>query len=238
MTTDSRENQVVALVGMGPGVGEGVARKFTEAGHPVAMLGRSAERLAGYEASISGTKAFVWDVTDAAAAEAVFADVQAQLGPVTTLIYNPAWRGFKAFEESTLAELDQSWATNARGLFIAAKQVLPAMLEAGHGHIIVSGATASLRGMPSSITFAPAKAGARMLAQSLAREFGPKGIHIASVVIDGVINHPRMREIVPDKPDSFFLEPADIAEAYYMLTQQPRSAWTFELDLRPFGEKW
>jgi NADP-dependent 3-hydroxy acid dehydrogenase YdfG len=223
---------------MGPCTGAALARRFSREGFAVAMLARRAEELARHEASIAGTRGFVWDVTDHAAAPAVFESVRRALGTIGTLLYNPAWRAFNGFLQATVDDLDTAWAVNARGLFVAAQQVIPDMLAAGHGTIVVSGATASLRGIPGAITFAPAKAGARMLAQSLAREFGPQGIHVAHVVIDGVIDHPRMRQLVPDRPDSFFLQPDDIADAYLMLARQPRSAWTFELDLRPDAEKW
>jgi NAD(P)-dependent dehydrogenase (short-subunit alcohol dehydrogenase family) len=233
-----RTNKVVALVGMGPGTGAALARRFAGEGHPVAMMSRSEQSLAQHEATIAGTRGYVWDVTDDQAAPLLFDRIRADLGEIGTLIYNPAQRAFTGFAESTVAELDRIWAVNARGLFVAAQQVLPSMEAAGEGVILVSGATASLRGMPSALTFAPAKAAARMLAQALAREYGPRGIHVAHVVIDGVIDHPLMRELIPGKPDRFFLQPDAIADAYWMLACQQRSAWTFELDLRPDGEKW
>lgn len=234
----SPDHSPVILIGMGPGTGAALARRFAREGHAVAMIARDADKLKAAEAEIPGTRGYVWDVEDANAAPELFARIRADLGAAGTLLYNPAWRGFKTFAESTLEELDRSWNVNARGLFVAAQQLIPDMVAAGCGTIIVSGATASLRGKPNSVTFAPAKAGARMLAQALAREYGPQGIHVAHVVIDGVINHARMREIVSGKPDDFFLAPDDIADAYWMLTQQPRSAWTFDLEIRPYKENW
>jgi NADP-dependent 3-hydroxy acid dehydrogenase YdfG len=236
--TTTNEKKAVVLIGMGPGTGAALARRFSDDGHEVAIVARDAGKLDRFEKDIPGTKAFAWDMTDDAAAPALFTDIRGALGPIGTLLYNPAWRGFKTFDESTIDELDMSWGVNARGLFVAAKQVLPDMVAVGAGTIIVSGATASLRGMPSAVTFAPAKAGARMIAQALAREYGPQGVHVAHVVIDGVIDHARMRTLLPDRPDDLFLAPDDIAEAYWMLSQQPRSTWSFEIDLRPFGEKW
>ena len=228
----------VALVGMGEGTGAALARRFAIEGYPVAMLARSSPRLREYENSIPGTRGFTWDANDDMGAAEVFANIREELGPIGTLIYNAAYRRVKTFQDATLEDFESSWGTNTRGLFIATKQVIADMVSAGSGTILVSGATASLRGNPSSVTFAPAKAGARILAQALAREYGPQGIHVATVIIDGAINHALMRRAIPDRPDEFFIEPDDIADAFYKLKMQPRSAWTFELDLRPFGEKW
>ena len=111
------------------------------------------------------------------------------------------------------------------------------MLNAGRGSVIVIGATASLRGGAGTAAFAPAKAAQRSLAQSMARSLGPQGIHVGYVVVDGVIDMPRTRQLLRDRPDDFFLKPDEIADTVYHLVEQDRSAWTFELDLRPFGEK-
>jgi NAD(P)-dependent dehydrogenase (short-subunit alcohol dehydrogenase family) len=112
------------------------------------------------------------------------------------------------------------------------------MLARGGGAIVVTGATASLRGNVRTAAFASAKAGQRALAQSMARHLGPKGVHVGYVVVDGVVDLASTRARMADKPDDFFLKPAEIAEAVHFLAHQPRSAWTFELDLRPFGERW
>lgn len=127
---------------------------------------------------------------------------------------------------------------NALGSFLVAKQTLPAMEAAGRGSFVFIGATASLRGTPRSTAFAPAKAAQRIFAQSLARQLGPKGVHVSLIVVDGVVDLPRTRARMPDKPDSFFIRPDDVAAAAAMLVAQPRSTWTFELEVRPFGETW
>jgi NAD(P)-dependent dehydrogenase (short-subunit alcohol dehydrogenase family) len=229
---------VVALVGMGPGTGAALAQRFAREGHRVAMISRNAHALQQHEAQIPGSRGFVWDATDAAAAPAVFERIRAEMGSIGVLLYNPAHRAFANFADATVEDLDRSWSVNARGLFVAAQQVLPGMVPAGRGVVIASGATASLRGMPGAVTFAPAKAAARMLAQALARDYGPQGVHVAHVVIDGVIDHPRMRELVPGRSDDFFVKRDDIAQAYWRLATQPRPAWTFELDLRPDRKRW
>jgi len=123
-------------------------------------------------------------------------------------------------------------------LFVTVQEVLPDMRKAGGGNIVVSGATASLRGGANAAPFASAKAAQRSLAQSMARHLGPEKIHVSYVIIDGMIDIPYIREMMPDKPTEYFLSPDDIAAAVFHLTQQPPSAWTFELDVRPFGEKW
>lgn len=116
--------------------------------------------------------------------------------------------------------------------------VLPDMQQAGGGHIIVIGATASRRGGAGAAAFAQAKAAQRTLAESMARHLWPQGIHVALIIIDGIVDLPRTRERMPDKPESFFVQPAAVAESAWWLTQQPRSAWSFEIEARPFGEKW
>jgi NAD(P)-dependent dehydrogenase (short-subunit alcohol dehydrogenase family) len=154
------------------------------------------------------------------------------------LLHNAGSGLFGAFEDVTPESFEASWRTNALGLLLLGKQVVPDMLRAGGGVIVVTGATAALRGGAGFAAFAPAKAAQRSLAQSMARSLGPKGIHVAYVVVDGVIDIPRTRALLKDRPDSFFLRPDAIAESVLHLVRQDRSAWTFELDLRPFGEKW
>ena len=134
--------------------------------------------------------------------------------------------------------MEQAWRVNVLGCLTASQSVVPGMIEGGGGAVVVIGATASWRGGARATAFASAKAAQRSLAQSLARHLGPQGVHVGYVIIDGVIDIPRTRARLADKPDEFFLKPSDIAESVYHLARQPRSAWTFELDLRPFGERW
>lgn len=136
-------------------------------------------------------------------------------------------------------QFEESWRVGVLGLFAAARFPAPRMSERGSGAIVVSGATASLRGNVWTTAFAPTKAAQRILAQSLAKQLGPRGVHVAYLVIDGVIDTADTREnFAPNEPDDFFIRPRRIAETALMLVRQDRSAWTFELDLRPFGEKW
>jgi NADP-dependent 3-hydroxy acid dehydrogenase YdfG len=133
---------------------------------------------------------------------------------------------------------ESAWRINTLGAFLVAREVIPRMKAAGRGTIVFIGATASRRGGAKTAAFASAKAAQRSLAQSMARSLGPLGIHVALAIIDGVIDSPQARSQLPEKPDSFFLKPDAIAETVYFLTQQKKSAWTFELEVRPFAENW
>jgi NAD(P)-dependent dehydrogenase (short-subunit alcohol dehydrogenase family) len=141
-------------------------------------------------------------------------------------------------EEVTAEGFETSWRVNAFGAFVAAKQVISAMKKKGAGNIVFIGATASRRGNIRTAAFAPGKAAQRSLAEAMAKQLWPQGIHVSVIIVDGVIDLPRTRERLPDKPDSFFLNPADIASTVYWVTQQPRSAWSFEVESRPFAEVW
>jgi NAD(P)-dependent dehydrogenase (short-subunit alcohol dehydrogenase family) len=141
-------------------------------------------------------------------------------------------------DQVTPQAFEDAWRVNALGLLLVAQAFLPDLRQRGGGHLVVIGATASVRGGANFAAFAPAKAAQRSLAQSLARHLGPEGVHVCCVVIDGVIDSSRTRQMFRDKPDDFYLKPDDIAESVYALATQPRSAWTFELDLRPSAEKW
>ena len=155
------------------------------------------------------------------------------------MIYNADLAQFGALEDVSELQFEQSWRVGALGLFATAQYVGPKMSERGSGVIIISGATAALRGNVWTTAFAPSKSAQRTLANSLAKQLGPKGVHVVYLVIDGVIDTADTRtNFAPDEPDEFFIKPACIAETALMLAQQDKSAWTFELDIRPFGEKW
>lgn len=232
------DSGVCAVVGVGPGNGMSLARRFAADGRPLALLARSEAKLAAFAEQIEGAAPFACDVRDLDAVAEAFAAIGEQLGPVTTLLYNAGSGSWGDADELEPADLDGAYEINARGLFACVKQVLPAMREAGEGVVGIVGATASLRGKPKTLAFAAGKAAQRSLAQSLARQLGPEGIHVFLAIIDGMINLESTRARMPDKPDEDFLEPDDIAEAMWQVARQPRSAWTFELDLRPFKERW
>jgi NAD(P)-dependent dehydrogenase (short-subunit alcohol dehydrogenase family) len=202
------------------------------------MLARNEAYLDELGGEVADSHAIGCDVQDPAAVREAFDRVHKTLGPVDVLIYNAGAGEWASVEETRIEGFESSWKTNALGLLVAAQQVIPAMKERGQGAIVVIGATASLRGGARTTGFASAKAAQRSLAQSMARGLGPAGIHVSYVVIDGVIDLERTRARMPDRPDDFFLKPDAIAEAVYQLTEQDSSTWSFEVDLRPYAEKW
>jgi NAD(P)-dependent dehydrogenase (short-subunit alcohol dehydrogenase family) len=230
--------QVTAIVGVGSGNGAALARRFAAADHRVALCARSLDYLETLAADIPGSRAYAYDASLPDSAENAFDQVRDQLGPITTLVYNAGSAVFGDIDALDFDQFRNAWEINTGGLFQAVKSVLPDMRAAGSGNIVVIGATASLKGGAAFAAFASAKAGQRSLSQALARKLGPEGIHVSYVIVDGVIDIPRTRQMLPDRPDEFFLNADEIAQNVYFLTCQDRSAWTFELDLRPFGEKW
>ena len=229
---------VCVIVGAGPGNGAAIGAEFAAAGYRVALCARNKEKLDEMAEKIQGASAYAYDVKDTGAAPAVFARIRREVGPVDILIYNAGAGAFANIDKATLEDFQSAWEVNCRGLFLAVKEVLPDMRTAGKGNIVVIGATASIKGGANFAPFASAKAGQRGFAQSLARYLGPEKIQVSYVILDGVVNLQRTRQQMPDKTDEFFLEPSQIAKTILFLTQQPVQAWSFELDLRPFGEKW
>lgn len=230
--------KVCAVIGVGPGNGAALARRFSDDGYAVALLARSTDTTAELAASLPDARAFACDVTDAGSVARAFAAIRAELGEVDVLVFNAGSGVFGTLDDVTAADFESAWRVNALGLFLAAKEVVPAMKAAGSGAIVVIGATASRRGVPRTTAFAPAKAAQRSLCEALARQLGPSGIHVALIVVDGVVDLPRTRAAMKDKPDDFFVKPAGVADLAAALVAQDRSAWTFEAEVRPFGESW
>jgi NAD(P)-dependent dehydrogenase (short-subunit alcohol dehydrogenase family) len=230
--------RICAIVGAGPGNGVAFARRFATDGYRVALVGRTAEKLEALAAEIPGSHAVPADAGDPASLRAAFRTIREAMGPVDVLLYNAGSGQWGNFQEITPEGLEAGWRINVLGLMVAGQAVAEEMIARGTGAIVVTGATASLRGNIGTAAFASAKAGQRSLAQAMAKHLGPKGVHVAYVVVDGVIGTPSARARMTDRPDDFFLQPEQIAEAVHFLAHQQRSAWTFELDLRPFGERW
>jgi NAD(P)-dependent dehydrogenase (short-subunit alcohol dehydrogenase family) len=231
-------SQVCVITGVGPGNGASFSRKFAREGFQVAMLARSEERLRELEAGVEGVKGYPVDVTDPTAVRETFARIREDLGPVDVLVHNAGSGVFGPFTDVTPEQFEESWRTNTFALLLCGRESVADMQKAGRGVVIVIGATASLRGGANFAAFASAKSAQRTLAQSMARSLGPLGIHVAYVVIDGVIDTPRTRAFFSDRPDDFFLKPDCIADTVFHLTRQDPSAWTFEVDVRPFREAW
>ncbi len=229
---------VCVVVGVGPGNGAAFARKFAAAGLQTALLARNQVYLDELCSSVEGSRPYRCDVRDPNQIIDAFTRIKEDMGPVQALIYNAGAGQFSNVEETSVEAFENAWRVNALGCLVASQQVIPDMVQAGRGNIVVIGATASLKGSAGFAPFASAKASQRSLAQSMARHLGPKKIHVSYVILDGIVDLARTRQAMPDKPDEFFMQPDDIAQAVFYLTEQPGSAWTFELDLRPFAEKW
>jgi NAD(P)-dependent dehydrogenase (short-subunit alcohol dehydrogenase family) len=229
---------VCAVVGVGPGNGEAFARRFAADGYAVALMARRTDLSAKLAAELPNTKAYACDVADEVSVGAAFRQAQADLGEVDVLIFNAGSGVWGNIEEVKAEDLERSWRTNTLGLFLAARQAIPAMRRKGKGAIIVVGATATRRGAAGAAAFAQSKMAQRALAESMARHLWPAGIHVALIVVDGVIGGPVTRSRFTDRPDDFFIDPAGIAAIAADLTRQERSAWSFEVEARPFKEKW
>jgi NAD(P)-dependent dehydrogenase (short-subunit alcohol dehydrogenase family) len=230
--------RVCVVAGVGPGNGVAFARRFASEGFAVALLSRTTELSAKLASSLPEARAYACDLTDAGSIARAFDSVRRELGEVDVLIYNAGSGVWGNVEDATAADFEGAWRVNALGGFLASKQVIPAMKRAGRGNIVFVGATASRKGGARSASFSSAKGAQRSLAESMARALWPAGIHVALIVVDGVVDLPRTRERMPDKPASFFIQPDDVAEIGFRLTQQRPSAWSFEVEARPFGESW
>jgi NAD(P)-dependent dehydrogenase (short-subunit alcohol dehydrogenase family) len=229
---------VCVVAGVGPGTGAALSRRFAAGGYRVAMLARDGERLNELAREIPGAVGYACDVGDEAAVNAAIAAIGDTLGPPSVLIHNAVAGSFGSFLDVAPAELERNFRVNTMGLLYLARAVAPAMIRAGHGAIMVTGNTSALRGKATFAGFAPTKAAQRILAQSMARTLGPQGVHVAYFVIDAVIDVPWTRRMFSDKPDDFFIAPAAIADTVWHVAHQDRSAWSFDVELRPFGENW
>ena len=222
------------IVGAGSGLSAALARAFSKAGMKVALAARSAAKLAEFVQE-TGCKAFTCDAAKRDEVAKLFADLDAAKMTPDVVVYNASYRTRGPFVELDPIEVAKAIEITAFGGFLVAQAAVKRMLPRGHGAILFTGASASVKGYAQSAPFAMGKFALRGLAQSMARELSPKGIHVAHVVIDGGIKSARRPE-PPDAPDSL-LDPDAIAASYLQLLAQPRSAWSAELELRPWVEK-
>jgi NAD(P)-dependent dehydrogenase (short-subunit alcohol dehydrogenase family) len=222
------------IVGVGEGLSASLARLFSREGIRVALAARSVEKL-GALCTETGARAFACDATNADEVERLFGLVEREIATPDLVVYNASGRSRGAFTDLVPAEVEQAIAVSAFGGFLVAQQAAKRMLPNKHGAILFTGASASVKGYAQSAPFAMGKFALRGLAQSMARELSPQGIHVAHFVIDGGIRSAARAEPA-DRPDSM-LDPDAIASSYWNVLQQPRSAWTWELELRPWVEK-
>jgi len=226
------------ITGVGPGTGSALARRFAAGGYQIALLARTESRLRELAAELPGARAYPCDVADGAQIAETLARIASELCPASVLIHNAVGGAFGDFQEIEPEVLQSNFAINTMALLHLARGVAPAMLEAGEGAILVTGNTSAYRGKAKFAGFAPSKAAQRVLAESLARSLGPRGIHVAYLAIDAVIDVPWARQQFRDKPDDFFAKPSAIADVAFGLAHQDRSTWAFDVVVRPFGEPW
>lgn len=222
------------IVGSGAGLSASLARTFTRAGMTVALAARRAAELAQLAKEIGG-EAFACDASKPVEVIKLFADVEATFGALDVVVYNASYRTRGPFVELDPADVEKALAVTAFGGFLVAQEAAKRMLPRSHGAILFTGASASVKGYAQSAPFAMGKFALRALAQSLARELAPQGIHVGHVVVDGGIRSAE-RPDPPGKPDSL-LDPDAIAQSYLHLLQQHRSAWAWEIELRPWVER-
>jgi NAD(P)-dependent dehydrogenase (short-subunit alcohol dehydrogenase family) len=230
--------KVAVVAGAGPGNGIALAKRFANEGYRVVLLARDQRHVDELATTVDGSRGYACDVADPRSVASCFESIETELGAVDALLYNAGSGVFADVECITPDQFEQSWRVNAYGALLCSRAVIPAMKAGGAGSIIFIGATASRRGGKNTAAFAPAKAAQRSLAESMARSLWPSGIHVALIVIDGVVDLERTRKAMPDKPDDYFVDPAGVAEIAWQLTRQSRRAWSFEVEARPYRESW
>ncbi|ADB61073.1 short-chain dehydrogenase/reductase SDR [Haloterrigena turkmenica DSM 5511] len=230
--------RTAVIAGVGPGLGESLARKFVAEGCQVGLFARSEAYLEELADDLGDDAVAVpTDITDPDQVEAGFETVRDAFGPVDVLVNHAsggAWRGLQAIPPE---EFEWAWRVSAYGALLCSQAAVDDMLADDGGTIIFTGATSAVRGREGAIGFSAAKFAVRGMAESMARELGPEGIHVAHVVIDGGIRPPRFDESDDDRDESEFLDPDAVADSYWHLVTQDRSSWTLELDLRPHVEE-
>jgi NAD(P)-dependent dehydrogenase (short-subunit alcohol dehydrogenase family) len=246
MTTASQHKKVVLVVGAGDATGGAIAKRFAQEGFVACVTRRSADKLQPLVDSIqaAGGEAhgFACDARKEDEVIALVEQIESQIGPIEAFVFNIGANVPCSILEETARKYFKIWEMACFSGFLNAREVAKRMANRQRGTILFTGATAGMRGAAGFAAFAGAKHGIRALAQSMARELGPMNIHVAHVVVDGAIDTDFIRESFPDKyalkDQDGILNPEHIAENYWYLHSQPRDAWTFELDLRPWSERW
>jgi NAD(P)-dependent dehydrogenase (short-subunit alcohol dehydrogenase family) len=236
-------DRVALIAGVGDATGAALSRRFARGGYRVAMIARNAERLAELKTRISGARGYPCDVADLDRLGAIVERVQAELGAPHVLIHNAVAATFAKIFDASVEDLERNFRVNTTSLFFLVQKLAPAMIERREGAIMVTGNTSSFRGIPLRPAFAPTKAAQRILAQSLAKDLGPKHIHVGYITIDAAIDAPWRKGTWPlpdwqDKPDDYFAHPEAIADEVYHIAHQHPSTWSFDHVIRPFAENW
>ena len=226
------------ITGVGPGTGASIARRFSTAGHRLAILARNKDRLHALAPELGpDTICLNCDVTDEDQLSGALSELLGY-GLPKVVINNAVGGTFGNYLEIDLHDIERNFETNVMSVLRIARTLIPKMIENGGGSFLATGNTSAYRGKPNFAGFAPTKAAQRILLESIARETGAKGIHCAYIAIDAVIDLEWTRKMAPDKPDAFFCKPVDIAEEVFRISQQSPSAWSFESVIRPLGENW
>jgi len=230
--------KIALITGVGPGTGSSLARCFHNEGYKVAMIARNEDRLKNLETELKKSKGFICDVRDLDSIDRTFNEVVNEFGFPDTFIYN-AVRGVRgSFLDFTTKDLQSNFNTNVTALLKFSQLLCPNMIKNKKGSVIVTGNTSAHRGKANFGGTASTKAAQKILTESMARYLNPKGVHVAYITIDATIDVPWTREMWPEKPDDFFINPDDIAREALHLVNQNKSAWTFDHWLRPHGENW
>jgi len=235
--TNRKHKRVAIVAGVGPGLGAALVRKLVQEGCRVGMFARSPEFVGKLAAELGADALTVpTDISDARQVAAGFRNVRQQLGAVEILIAHASGSVGEGLMKTTPDQFERSWRVAVFGAFLCAREAVPGMQEGGAGAIIFTGTTSSVRGRGGAVAFSSAKFAVRGLAQSLAVELWPRGIHVAHIIIDGIIDTPKVRRTYKPSANEPLLKPEAIADSYWNLIQQDRSAWSLEVDLRPYNE--
>ena len=229
--------RTAVIAGVGPGLGRSIAERFIEEGCQVGLFARSEEYLGELSAELGeDALAVPADITDPTAVEAGFEAVRSAFGPVDVLVNHASGASWEGVREISPESFESAWRVSAYGGLLCSQAAIPDMLEGEGGTIIFTGATSAIRGRDGAVGFSAAKFAVRGMAESMARELGPEGVHVAHTVIDGGILPPDGVSGT-DRSEAEFLDPDAIADSYWHLVTQDRSSWTLELDLRPHVEE-
>lgn len=226
------------ITGVGPGTGSSLVRRFVAGGYQVAMIARDVARLDALAAELPDAFAVPCDVTDTPAMHAALEAIKLRAGSPEVVVHNAVGGAFANFLEVSPETLQTNFDINVMALFHLARWAAPLMIENGKGAIIVTGNTSAQRGRAKFAGFAPTKAAQRILSESIARDLAPKGVHVAYLVIDAVIDVPWARAQFVTAEDDFFIKPSAIADEVYHLAHQDRSSWSFLAEVRPYLENW